>query len=276
MLATADLSVDGALFLKRFLGIEAFPGALALLNNVAYRHDQAVVDDQTVPILVQSGLLNIDGTVEPSLLKWLRVLERPDVHIAVRSLDGGRMRRAVLARRDKEHVLAGRRNEAVNIQGIWSQGQSFDNTVSAPVWSSLRVNKEVLAPPAADMDTVTLTLDEVEQLKQLPPGKNLPWLRDHGIDPDSARVLNEVSTYSGQRAEITALQDKGITTFETPVGVVVADTSFGRVVSGVRRHGKRTHITFGPGTYARFRVAMADLIDLTPSKDWFTARPWEK
>lgn len=269
MLAAAHLSVDSALFLKRLLGIESLPAVLALLDNVYYAADQAVVDDQTVPVLIESGLLSIDGTVEPSLLKWLRVLERPEIDVALRAVEGDRMRRAVLARRGEEHVLALRRNDEVVIQGVWSHGQTVDEVMCAPLWAALRVGPDQPAPPPAEMESMTLSWAEVKELASGDSGNNLRWLRDHGADPATAKVLNEMSTYSGQRAELVIHQDRGITTFQTPAGVGVADTSAGRIVSAVRRQGSQFYVTFGPGTYARFRAAMADLVEMTPTKSWF-------
>ncbi|MCV7200192.1 ESX secretion-associated protein EspG [Mycobacterium angelicum] len=271
LLAAAHLSVDGVLFLKRLLGIESLPAVLALLDNVYYAADQAVVDDQTVPVLVGSGLLSIDGAVEPSLLRWLRVLERPDIDVSLRAVDGERMRRAVLARSGEDHVLALRRNDEVVIQGVWSHGQSVDDVLCAPLWAAMRVSQEQLAPPPADMESVTLPWAEVKELAAGEPGKNLRWLRDHGVDAASAKILNDMSTYSGQRAELVIRQDQGITSFQAPAGVGVADTAAGRVVSAVRRQGSQFYVTFGPGTYARFRAAMADLVELTPAKNWFAA-----
>lgn len=273
MLAAAHLSVDGVLFLKRLLGIESLPVVLALLDNVYYAADQAVVDDHTVPVLVDNGLLSPDGTVEPSLHKWLRVLERPEVDVSLRAVEGDRMRRVVVARRGDDHVLALRRNDEVVIQGVWSHGQSVDEVMCAPLWAALRVSRDELAPPPADLESVTLPWAEVQELATCPPGQNLRWLRDHGVNPAAAKILNEMSTYSGQRAELVIHQDQGITTFETPAGVGVADTSAGRVVSAVRRQGSQLYVTFGPGTYARFRAAMTDLVELTPAKNWFAARP---
>lgn len=55
ILAAAHLSVDSALFIKRLMDIDSLPPVLALMNNVYYPEDQARVDDETVPLLVNSG-----------------------------------------------------------------------------------------------------------------------------------------------------------------------------------------------------------------------------
>ena len=125
--AAAHLSVDGALFLMRLLGIDSLPTVLALMDNVYYAHDQRVVDDVTVPILVEHGLIDLEGRVEPTVEGWLRTLERPDIDVELRAMQGERMRRAVVARRGGDHVLAVRRDEELVIQGIWSQGNSLDD-----------------------------------------------------------------------------------------------------------------------------------------------------
>lgn len=271
MLAAAYLSVDGALFIKRLMRIEWMPEVLALLDNVYYAADQAIVDDHTVPQLVQGGLVDINGTVEPSLAKWMQVLAGPDIIATLRAMNEDRMRRAVLARRGDDHVLALRRNEEVVIQSVWSAGNTLDDVVASPLWNALRVSQAQLAPEAAELDTITLTLDDVRELSAIDPHDRRVaiWLRDHGIDKVSAKVLAEVATYSGQRAEIAIEQNQGVTTFKSPVGVGVADTSAGRVVSAVRQVGSQYVVTFGPGSYARFKTAIADLVAIAPAKNWF-------
>lgn len=273
MLAAAYLSVDGALFIKRLMRIEWMPEVLALLDNVYYAADQAIVDDHTVPQLVEGGLVDIDGTVEPSLAKWMKVLAGPDIIATLRAMNEDRMRRAVVARRGDDHVLALRRNEEVVIQSVWSAGNTLDDVVASPLWNALRVNETELAPEAAELDTITLTLDDVRELSAIDPHDRRVaiWLRDHGVDKVSAKVLAEVATYSGQRAEIAIEQNQGVTTFKSPVGVGVADTSAGRVVSSVRQMGSQYLVTFGPGSYARFKTAIADLVAIAPAKNWFSA-----
>jgi hypothetical protein len=96
--------------------------------------------------------------------------------------------------------------------------------------------------------------------------------RSLGVDLPTAKVLNEVSSYVGQRVEIVMRENRGIESVQTPAGVMVADTSAGRVVSAVRRNGSALSVSFGPGTYSRFKAAMADLVALTPSRSWFSTR----
>ena len=273
--AAAHLSVDGALFLMRLLGIDSLPAVLALMDNVYYAHDQRVVDDVTVPILVEHGLIDLEGRVEPTVAGWLRVLERPDIEVELRAMEGERMRRAVVARHGEDHVLAVRRDEEVVVQGIWSQGNSLDDVLAGPLWAALRPTPELSAPPPAEFETITMSLAQAEALAAHPPGDMIRELRrELRVDLPTARLLNEVSQYSGQRAEIVMRESRGIESVQTPAGVLVADTSMGRVISAVRRSGSTLAVTFGPGTYARFKMAMTDLVGLTPSRNWFAASPW--
>jgi hypothetical protein len=273
LIAAAHLSVDGVLFLKRLLAIDSFPTVLALMDNVYYAADQAVVDDITVPILIEHGILDLDGRVEPTVQGWLRILERPDMEVELRAMEGPRMRRAVVARRGGEHVFALRRGEEVVLQGLWSQGNSLDDVVAGPLWAAMRPSPEVPAPAPAPMDTVTVSMEQAAQLASHPPGDLVRELRRSlGVDLPTAKVLNEVSSYVGQRVEIVMRENRGIESVQTPAGVMVADTSAGRVVSAVRRNGSALSVSFGPGTYSRFKAAMADLVALTPSRSWFSTR----
>jgi hypothetical protein len=278
MLAAAHLSVDSALFIKRLMGIDQLPVVLALMSNVYYPQDQVLVDDMTVPILIEQGLIEPSGAVDPTLASWMRVLERPDIDVTLRAMEEDSMRRAVIARRGEAHVMALRRDDEVVIQGLWSTKEALDEVVSGPLWSAMRISEETLAPPPAEFDTVTMTLEQAAALsKAAPPGEMLRALRGElGVDVQTARVLNEVSTYSGQRCEIVMRENRGITSVETEAGVGVADTSFGRVVSAVGRQGSQLWVTFGPGTYPRFRAAMGDLVGLTPSRNWFAAQGWSE
>jgi hypothetical protein len=278
MLAAAHLSVDSALFIKRLMGIDQLPVVLALMNNVYYPQDQALVDDITVPILLEQGFIDTTGAVDPTLASWMRVLERPDIDVTLRAMEDDRMRRAVIARRGETHVMALRRDDEVVVQGVWSTKQALDEVVTGPLWSAMRVSEETLAPPPAEFDTVTMTLEQAAALSQAaPPGDMLRALRGElGVDVQTARILNEVSQYSGQRCEIVMRENRGITSVETKAGVAVADTSFGRVVSAVGRQGSQLWVTFGPGTYQRFRAAMGDLVQLTPSRNWFAAQGWSE
>lgn len=274
ILAAAHLSVDSALFIKRLMDLDSLPPVLALMNNVYYPQDQALVDDETVPLLVEAGLIDLDGNVEPTLASWMRVLERPDIEVTLRGMQEDRMRRAVVARQGEAHVMAMRRNDEVLIQAVWSTTKSLDDVVSTPIWSAMRESAEVLAPAPAEFESVTFPLDQVAEISATTtPGDMVRALRGElGVDVPTAKILNEVSAYSGQRCEIVMRENCGIQTVDTKAGVFVADTSYGRVLSAVGRQGSRLWVTFGPGTFARFRAAMTDLVQLTPSRDWFVTQ----
>jgi hypothetical protein len=274
LLAAAHLSVDGVLFLKRLMGIDSLPDVLALFENVYHPHEQAIVDDHTVPILVEHGLIDLNGTVDTTVASWMRTLARPDIEVTLRAMEDSRMRRAVVARSGEQHVMAMRRDEEVVLQALWCATARLEDVVCAPIWAAMRPSPEIPAPQPAHFDPVTMPLERAEQLAASgAPGEMIKVLRTElGLDLAAAKILNEVSAYTGQRCEIAMRESRGVTTVATKAGVLVADTSAGRVVSAVRRNGSSLSVTFGPGTYARFKVAMADLVGLTPSRDWFTAK----
>lgn len=274
LLAAAHLSDDSALFIKRLMGIDSLPPVLALMDNVYFPDDQARVDDVTVPLLIEAGLIDLNGAVDPTLASWMRVLERPDIEVTLRGMQDDRMRRAIVARQGDTHVMALRRNDELVIQAVWSTTESLDDVVSTPIWSAMRESADVLAPPPAEFESVTLPLEQVAQVSAASaPGDMIRALRGElGVDVQTAKILNEVSAYSGQRCEIVMRENCGIRTVDTKAGVFVADTSYGRVLSAVGRQGSHLWVTFGPGTFARFRAAMADLVQLTPSRNWFATQ----
>ncbi|MEK5756967.1 ESX secretion-associated protein EspG, partial [Acinetobacter variabilis] len=85
------------------------------------------VDDETVPLLVEAGLIDIDGVVDPTVASWMRGLESPDIGVTLRGMQEDRMRRAVVARQGETHVLALRRNDELTIQAVWSTTNSLDD-----------------------------------------------------------------------------------------------------------------------------------------------------
>lgn len=275
ILAAAHLSVDGALFVKRLMGISVLPPVLALMDNVYYPDDQVLVDDHTVPLLIEAGLINLDGVVEPTLASYMRILARHDMSVTLRGMEEDRMRRAIIARHGDKHVMALRRNDEIVLQQVWSGSNALEDVVTQPLWAAMRLSGDVVAPAPAEFDSVTMSLEQAAALAAAPPGDMVRQLRGElGVDITTAKILNEVSTYSGQRCEITMSENRGIETVQTKAGVFVADTSYGRVLSAVGRQGSRLWVTFGPGTYVRFRAAMTDLVQLTPSRDWFATAPW--
>lgn len=274
-LRAVELNVDSILFLQRLLDLHEFPEVLGLMGgNVYYQKDQERVDDVTAETLWKAGFIDLDGNVDPTLKRWLTVLAQADIYVALRAMEEHRMRRALVARMGDVNVLASRRGDAITVQRIWSGSKKLDDVVSAPLWAAILPAQDGPAPDPAKMVTVTMTLEQITNIAEGKPGQVVRALcRDAGVELRVARILNEVSEYKGQRVEIVACQNRGVEYTSTKAAVMVADTSFGRVIFDPRKHGHEIVGTFGPGTLTRFHSAIANLMKMTPAGDWFSARP---
>lgn len=273
-LRVANLNVDSILFLQRLLDLHEFPEVLGLMGgNVYYQQDQERVDDVTVKALWEAGFIDLDGNVDPALKRWLTVLAQSDIYVACRGMEEHRMRRAVVARMGDINVLAARRGDALTVQRIWSGSKKLEDTVCAPLWAAILPTQDGPAPEPAKMPSIMMSLDDITKIAEGKPGQVVRALCRKGVELRAARILNEASEYKGQRVEIVACHNRGVEYVATKAAVMVADTSFGRVIFDPRKHGHEIVGTFGPGTLARFHSAIANLVKMTPSGDWFSARP---
>ncbi len=268
ILAAAHLNVDSTLYLLRALGIESVPLTLELHANVYYSHEQALVDGVIAPKLVEAKFIDSNGNIDPALARWLRVLERPDITACAISRTGTHVRRVVVARQGRDHVMALRVGDEVVVQSIWSRERSVDNLVAAPLWDALRLSEKNMDPSPAEMKSITweYTKDDLRNQSNDIPEEIRKALSTPG---PTAKVLKELMTSDGQRCEIMIQQEWNLKSVYAPSAVLLADTKFGRVVLGTRKERSHMITTIGAGTYARFRTAINDLIAMAPSRDWF-------
>jgi EspG family len=257
----------------RTLGISSTPLALGLFWP-GLDDEQAAMTGEAFSALRAADLIDAEGDVDGALAGWLQVLGDPDIVASAEARIGNRLRTIVVARKGIDHVLALRIDDEIVIQSIGSQARSVDDLVAAPLWDALRLSQENMDPPPAQMQSVTFSWELSRSINRKYsgdiPNKIQDAMNRTGL---TAQILNELATSTqGQRCGIMIQQSSSTERVYTPAAVLVADTRFGRVVSGTRKEGSQMVTTVGDGTYNRFRAAICDLIVMTPSQDWFTTR----
>lgn len=81
--------IDELLLLMRLSDVsELAPVVLAVHPNVYRPDDQLVVDLAVLPGLIDAGLVDATGSVDPQVGQWLRALQAPAAEVAIRVFDG--------------------------------------------------------------------------------------------------------------------------------------------------------------------------------------------
>jgi EspG family len=273
LLAAVYLDIESALLLMRTLGIRSTPLALGLYA-VVLDVESTPSGEAALRALFDSGLIDENGNVDSVLAEWLQVLGDPDVIASASARIGGRKRYTVVARKGTDHVLAFRIDDEIVLQSIMSPRRTVDDLVVAPLWDALRLSKEDMDPPPVEMQSITFIREVAQDPSRKHAGSVPREIKDAmNKTGRTGQILKELTASTeGQRCRIMIQQRYGNNKVHSPSAVLVADTRFGRVVSGTRRVGSKMVTTLGDGTYGRFRTAICDLIAMTPSKDWFTVR----
>ncbi|GBG40593.1 ESX secretion-associated protein EspG [Mycobacterium montefiorense] len=233
LLAAAYLDTDSVLYLMKKLSLNSAPLTLDLYSRGLTSREQQAIDDHAFSALLDAQLINSDGDIDRALAAWLYVLCKPDISASAMAREGPRLRRVVVAQRGGDHVMAARIGEELVIQSIWSRGRSVDDLVAAPLWDSLMLPGHNMDPPAAAMQSVTFTRKNIKSGYQ-DQASQFPKEIDNALkrNGQTAQVLDAVMNGEGQRCHIMVERNWGTEIAFCPAAVLVADTSFGRVISG--------------------------------------------
>lgn len=235
---------------------------LAVHPTVYRADDQRLVDLAVLPDMIDKGLVNPKtGALDPSFADWLRLLQAPDEELAIRIMNGEQILRGVVARREDRFVIALRHDTLLTVQTFKPNTETVAAAAVEPLWHALG------AMEAAAFDSVLIPRDELGNLvAEFAPvdgtiprrGRFQARLRGFGLDRQGVAILEEAATYGGQRAEIVYASpgDNGVRQ-QSEFAVGILDTSFGRLVSSVRRIGAGEYVKYAAGT----RRAFADALD---------------
>ncbi|MGX9296631.1 ESX secretion-associated protein EspG [Tsukamurella paurometabola] len=267
--------IDELLLLMRLADVsELAPVVLAVHPNVYRPDDQLVVDLAVLPGLVDAGLVDANGSVDPQVKQWLRALQAPAAEIAIRVFDGDAVLRGAVVRRDELVVVALRNDDQCTVQGFRTDREDFESTVVEPLWRVLG------ASDPADFESLTLEAGELAEVVAAfdpqvagPRGERAirSRLREHDLSQQTVDILLDAARYTGRRAEIVyhRTDPSGVRT-QAGWAVGVMDTVAGRVLSTTERgsHGV-LDVTLSPGTRRRFSEGIAALVERGGCRGWF-------
>ncbi|AUN38911.1 ESX secretion-associated protein EspG [Tsukamurella tyrosinosolvens] len=267
--------IDELLLLMRLSDVsELAPVVLAVHPNVYRPDDQLVVDLAVLPGLIDAGLVDATGSVDPQVGQWLRALQAPAAEVAIRVFDGDAVLRGAVVRREELVVVAFRNDDQFTVQGFRTDREDFESTVVEPLWrvlgardpadfESLTVDEGELAEIVASFDPqVTGARGEREVRSRL---------REHDLSQQTIDVLLDAARYTGRRAEIVyhRSDSSGVRT-QAAWAVGVMDTVAGRVLSTTERGSQGVlDVTLSPGTRRRFAEGITALVERGGCRGWF-------
>lgn len=274
-LSAFGASIDELSLLMRLADVTDLATIVLAVHPTVYRpDDQAAVDLAVLPGLIDAGLVDGEGAIDPDVAAWLRVLQAPEAEIAVRVFDGDTALRGTVARRDDQVVSVFRHEDLLTVQGYSTDGDDFDATVVEPVWRALG------SCGPADFDSLTLSAVELGEISAIfnpasadPRGERefRGRLREHDLTPHTVDILVDASRYDGRRAEIVyhRVDPNGVRT-QAQWALGVMDTGAGRVLSTTTRgrQGDRD-VTISPGTRRRFAEGLDELVARGGCPSWF-------
>jgi EspG family len=283
-----ELTVDNAWFIAETIGAGSFPWVLAITSpysDAAQRH--AFLDLQRAE-LTRMGLMSDDGTVNPAVAEWIRVVCFPDRWLDLRYLGPAGPHAPALGATGTGELLRGVVARRAGTTGKNGGTRATPNTVVAlrsaqlVTFTAMDIDDPLaLVPvlgvglaqrPAARFDEFSMPMRVGARAdERLRAGAPLGEVLDYLGIPKSARSVVE-SVFTGPRSyvEIVAGCRRDGQHATTEVGLSLVDTTAGRVlVSPSRAFDGEWVSTFSPGTPFATAVAIEHLTAALPDGPWF-------
>jgi hypothetical protein len=273
----AELTVEQAWFIAETVGAGTFPWVLAITVPYTDAGQRGAFMQRQSAELTRMGAVSQNGTVNPTVADWVRVVCYPDRWLELRYVGpagsaesgAGEMLRGVVARRDQrtgKTIVALR-----NAQLVTFTAMDVDDPRSlVPV-----LGAGLQQRPPASFDEFTLPARVGARAdERLRGGTPLPEVLEYLGIPASARPVVE-SVFAGRRSyvEVVAGCDNNGKHATTEVGMSIIDTNVGRVlVTPSRAFDGEWVSTFRPGTDFAVAIAIEQLIDCLPDGQWFPGR----
>ncbi|HET9877638.1 MAG TPA: ESX secretion-associated protein EspG [Mycobacterium sp.] len=274
----AELTVEQAWFVAESVGAGTFPWVLAITTPYTDTGQGAAFMQSQRAQLTRMGVVSPDGTVNPTVADWIRVVCFPDRWLDLRYVGPAtsvqdaappEMLRGIVARRDQRSsktIVALR-----NAQLVTFTAMDIDDPRSlVPV-----LGAGLQQRPPARFDEFTLPARVgVRADERLRGGAALTEVLDYLAIPESARPVVE-SVFAGPRSyvEVVAGCDIYGQHATTEVGMSIVDTPAGRVlVTPSQAFDGEWVSTFRPGTDFAIAVAIEQLTGCLPEGQWFPDR----
>lgn len=268
----AELTVEQAWYIAETIGAGSFPWVLAITMPYTDAGERGAFMARQRDELTRMGVVSPDGTVNPAVAEWIRVVCFCDRWLDLRyvgSPSNGpvEMLRGIVARRDsaagKPTVVALRNAQLVTFTAM----DIDDPRLLVPV-----LGAGLRQRPPARFDEFTLPARVGARAdERLRAGAPLTEVLDYLGIPASARPIVE-SVFSGPRSyvEVVAGCANNGRHSTTEVGLSLVDAEAGRIlVTPSQAFDGEWVSTFRPGTDFATAVAIEQLTATLPEGQWF-------
>lgn len=277
----AELTVEQAWFIAESIGAGTFPWVLAITVPYTDTGQRPEFMQTQRDELTRMGVVSPDGTIDPAVAEWIRVVCFPARWLELRyvgpappaqssgTAGAAEMLRGIVAQRSQvtdKTIVALR-----NAQLIAFTAMDIDDPRSlVPVLGAGLQHR-----PPARFDEFTLPARVGARAdERLRAGAPLGEVFDYLAIPPSARPVVE-SVFTGPRSyvEIVAGCDTDGQHATTEVGMSIVDTLAGRIlVTPSRAFDGEWVSTFLPGTDFAIATAAEQLTSQLPAGQWFPDR----
>jgi hypothetical protein len=270
-----ELTVDQAWFIAETVGAGTFPWVLAITTPYTDAAERGAFMDRQATELTRMGMMSGGGTVNPSVVDWIRLVCFPERWLDLRFVGSGstaqasgadELLRGIIARRGDKTVVALRNAQLVTLTAM----DIDDARALVPVLGVGLAHR-----PAAQFDAFSLPARVgVRADERLRNGASVAEVLDYlGIPPSARPVVDAVFTGPRSYVEIVAgCRHDGQRT-STEVGMSIVDTTAGRVlVSPSRAFDGEWISTFRPGTAFAIAIAVERLTAELPDGHWFVGK----
>lgn len=279
----AEFNLDEMLLLQKLLRINQYPTVLNIVPPQDYYFDRSreQAEDSAMESLTAKGVVAGAEVVEPTVVQWIRVLQRPDVELVARIAqppataddwqDDANQLGVTVCRRGAQHVVAMRFKDLLTIEPL-SRTVEVNNVAQliAPILAALGEAN------VANFEAINLrATDGVRIDTRVAAGSDyFTELIAAGVAEASAKFLTDALSDRSQvwRSEIAAIEYTPGKQILSEAGIGVFDTPLGRIVAAPSLALDTTlWSTFAPGTNTRIVKSAELILETLPSRNWFSA-----
>ncbi|WP_280395737.1 ESX secretion-associated protein EspG, partial [Nocardia brasiliensis] len=120
------LTNDALLAVADRAGVQTLPLALAVGPQQDSFEEWQRAQESAVATLIDDGLIDAHGEVDPELADVLFTLAHPEQELAARIYTGNGSRRVCVVRRAHMHAVAVRSGDDFDVRPVWTDGSAAD------------------------------------------------------------------------------------------------------------------------------------------------------
>lgn len=262
-----ELTADSAWLVADSVGAGSLPWVLAITPPLTSPREAGPTLARLRAELIRTGVMSDDGSVDPTVVRWVRTVCAPERWLELRYVrgSGADLLRGLVARRGDRTVVALRSGELVTFTEV----DITDPALLAPVVTAGLAGRA----PARFTEFVLPTRVGVRADERLRAGGDLGAVLDHlGLPASAVPVVRSVFTGARSYVEVRAGSARdGVHTL-SEVGVGIIDAEAGRVLVNPELAADGEWLsTFAPGTPFAIALALDRLTATLPDGRWFPA-----